>query len=115
MPKCQEGGETKRRFVMRLASPAFYQNPGRTSSAVSGSSLLPRFTASRLHAPLTPNSLAAARPSALLQWTGNRRMNDLTTEENRPQRPTPPEEPSQPFRPLRAWPAFLLALLMPAA
>src|SRR5712672_1407903 len=45
----------------------------------------------------------------------NRRMNDLTTEENAPERPSTPDGSRKPFRPLRAWPAFLLALLMLAA
>src|SRR5206468_7534074 len=61
------------------------------------------------------NSLAAASLSALLQSTGERRMNDLTTEENAPERPGTPDGSRKQFRPLRAWPAFLLALLMLAA
>src|SRR5437667_10629306 len=51
----------------------------------------------------------------LLQPTENRRMNDLTTEENAPERPSAPDGSRKQFRPLRAWPAFLLALLMLAA
>src|SRR5258706_4218708 len=62
------------------------------------------------------NSLAAASLSALLQSTGNRRMKDLTTEENAPARPgTNPDGSRNPFCPLRAWPAFLLAILILAA
>src|SRR5207245_2687495 len=40
----------------------------------------------------------------LLQSTENRRMNDLTTEENAPERPSTPDGSGKQFRPLRAWP-----------
>src|SRR5215212_681762 len=62
-----------------------------------------------------PDSLAGASWSVLPPSTGNRRMNDLTTQENTPERPSTPDGSRKPFRPLRAWPAFLLAFLMIAA